>query len=130
MLGVGSTPVVIPPSYQDMKILYFDCTDMSRSVKIRNTSEAVLKPQYTINPSRHTYGSHMGLGQYNSLGEYCGSSVFLKLIFHSNANGFGLGPCIGEDPQQKHVTLPIQTSGFPKSLAPQAQVLTWVFCVT
>ena len=46
-------------------------------VKIRNTSEAVFRSQYTRGA--------MGLGQYNSLGEYCGphtaSSVFLILVF-------------------------------------------------
>ena len=52
-------------------------------VKIRNTSEAALGPQYTL--GHHTDCGPMGLGQYNSLGEYCGphtaSSVFLILIF-------------------------------------------------
>ena len=51
-------------------------------VKIRNTSEAVLRPQYSPWP---LYCLHpMGLGQYDSLGEYCGphtaSSVFPTLI--------------------------------------------------
>ena len=51
-------------------------------VKIRKTSDTVLRPQYT--PSHHTDRGPMGLGQYNSLGEYCGphtaSSVFLILL--------------------------------------------------
>ena len=41
VFGVGSIPVVIPPSCQDRKIEY------GRVVKIRNTSEAVLRPQNT-----------------------------------------------------------------------------------
>ena len=52
-------------------------------VKTRNTSEAVLRPQY-IPLSHHTDCGPMGLGQYNSLGEYCGPhtalSVFLILV--------------------------------------------------
>ena len=47
-------------------------------VKIRNTSEAVLGPQYTL--GHHTDHGPVGLGQYDSLGEYCdphtASSVF------------------------------------------------------
>ena len=55
----------------------------SRVVKIRNSSEAVLRPQYT--PGHHTDSSPMGLGLFDSLGEYCGlstaSEVFIVLVF-------------------------------------------------
>ena len=55
----------------------------SRVVKIRNTSEAVLRPQYT--PGHHTDSVPMGLGLFDSLGEYRGlstaSEVFLVLVF-------------------------------------------------
>ena len=51
-------------------------------VKIRNTSEAVLRPQYT--PGYYTDRGSMGLGQYNILGDYCdpntAPSVFLILL--------------------------------------------------
>ena len=54
-------------------------------VKIRNTSEAVYSGHKTP-LGHHTDRGPMGLGQYNSLGEYCGphtaSSVFLILIFY------------------------------------------------
>ena len=52
-------------------------------VKIRNTSEAVLRPQYTPWPS--FFHSPLGLGQRYGLAAYCGphitSSVFLISIF-------------------------------------------------
>ena len=51
-------------------------------VKIRNPLDAVLRPQYF--PSLLYRLWPKGLGQYNSLGKYCGphtaSSVFLILI--------------------------------------------------
>ena len=51
-------------------------------VKIRNTSEAVLRPQYSA--WHYTDCGPVGLGQYNSLGKYCdphtASSMFLILI--------------------------------------------------
>ena len=50
-------------------------------VKIRNTSEA----QYSVQNTLLGHHGPMGLGQYNSIGEYCGphtaSSVFLISIF-------------------------------------------------
>ena len=50
------------------------------AVLIRNTSGAVIRPQYTPWP---TDLGPVGLGQYDSLGEYCGlhtaSSVFFIL---------------------------------------------------
>ena len=62
-----------------MKLLHHNYIDMySWVVKIRNTSEAVFRPQYD------TDCGPMGLGQYDSLMEYCGphtaSFVFLILI--------------------------------------------------
>ena len=48
-------------------------------VKIRNTSEVVLGPQYSS--CHHTDNGPVGLGQYNSLGEYC-DPVFLIFIFN------------------------------------------------
>ena len=54
----------------------------SQVLKIRNTSEAVLRPQYT--PDLNTDHSPMGLDQSNGLGEYCGPhtalSMFLMLL--------------------------------------------------
>ena len=51
-------------------------------VKLGNTSDVVLRRQYTL--CHHTDRSPMGLGQYNSYGEYCGPhtaySVFLILF--------------------------------------------------
>ena len=49
VLGVGGIPVAILPSCQDMKTiaLYLHKHEYSRVVKIRNTSEAVLRPQYS-----------------------------------------------------------------------------------
>ena len=66
-------------SCQDMKIYLHYKHEYSWVVKIRNTSEAVLRSQYSL--GHQTDSIPMGLGQYNSLGEYCGphtaSSVFL-----------------------------------------------------
>ena len=54
----------------------------SRVVKVRNTSEAYSYHNTLL--GNHTDHSPMDLGQYNSLGEYCGlntaSSVFLIII--------------------------------------------------
>ena len=49
VLGGGSIPVVILPSCQDMKTiaLYLHKYNYSWEVKIRNTLEAVLRPQHT-----------------------------------------------------------------------------------
>ena len=49
VLGFWSIPVAILPSGQDMKTfaLYLHKHKYSWVVKIRNTSEAVLMPQYT-----------------------------------------------------------------------------------
>ena len=58
--------------------------------KIRNTSEAVIRPQYPL--GHHTDGGPMGLGQCNSLGEYCGphtaSSVFPVSKFDTATQSF------------------------------------------
>ena len=53
VLEVGSIPVAILPSCQYMKTiaLYLLYNEYSWLVKIRNTSEAVLRPQYTPWPS-------------------------------------------------------------------------------
>ena len=84
VLGVGSIPVAILPSCHDMNpiALHLHEHEYSWVVKIRSTSEAVLRSQYSPWPS---YGLRpMGLGQYDGLGEYCGphtaSSVFLILL--------------------------------------------------
>ena len=83
VLTVGSIPVAILPSCQNFKTiaLYLHKHEHSWVLKIRNTSDAVVSPQYTHNTDRGT----MGLGQYNSLMEYCGphtaSSVFLILVY-------------------------------------------------
>ena len=54
VLGVGSIPIAMLPSCQDMKTiaLYLHKYEYCWVVKIRNTSEAVLRPQYTPWPSR------------------------------------------------------------------------------
>ena len=59
VLGVGTIPVAILPSYQDVKTiaLYFHKHEYSRIVKKRNTSETVLRPHYTI-ILRHMYASY------------------------------------------------------------------------
>ena len=53
-------------------------------IEIRNTSEAVLRSQYTL--GHYNDCSPMGRGQYNGLGEDCdphiASSVFLILLFN------------------------------------------------
>ena len=77
-------PTAILPScqyiYENIVLILHRC-EYSWVVKIRNTSEAVLRPQYTLGNGHHTDRGSMGLGQYNTLGEYCGlhtaSSVFL-----------------------------------------------------
>ena len=48
VFGVGSIPVSIHPYCQDMKTIvsYLHKHEYSWVVKIRNTSEAVLRPQY------------------------------------------------------------------------------------
>ena len=53
VLGVGSIPVAILPSCQDMKTIALQLYkhEYSWVVKIRNTSGAVLRPQYTPWPS-------------------------------------------------------------------------------
>ena len=43
VLGVGSIPVAIFPSCQNMKVIALQLNNMSWVVKIRNTSEAVLR---------------------------------------------------------------------------------------
>ena len=83
-MEVGSIPVAILSSCQNMKtvVLYLHEHEYSWVVKIRNTSEPVLRLQYT--PWHHTDGGPKDLGQYDSPGEYCdphtASSVFLILI--------------------------------------------------
>ena len=80
-MGVGSIPVSILPSWQYMKniALYLHRYEYtcSRVVKIRNTSEAVLR-----------YTPFTGLGQYDGSWEYCdpntAPSVFLILISHQS----------------------------------------------
>ena len=49
VLGVGSIPVAILPSCQHIKTIVLSLHKHASSwiVKIRNTSEAVLRPQYT-----------------------------------------------------------------------------------
>ena len=53
VLGIGSIPVALLPSCQDMKTiaLYLHKYNYSWVVKIRNTSEAVLGAKYTPWPS-------------------------------------------------------------------------------
>ena len=53
VLGIGSVPVAILPSCQDIKpiALLLHKYEYSWVVKLRNTSEAVLGPQYTPLPS-------------------------------------------------------------------------------
>ena len=53
VLGVGSIPVAILTSSQDVKIIafYWHKHEYSWVIKIRNTSEAVFRPQYTPWPS-------------------------------------------------------------------------------
>ena len=64
-------PVAILPSCLDMKTvaLQLHKHEYSWVVQIGNTSEAVLRPQYTPWPSySYTDSSPTCLGQYNSLG--------------------------------------------------------------
>ena len=73
-MGAGSIPVAILPLCQDVKAFALLLHDHEYRwvVETRNISEAV---------------SIMSLGQYNSLGEYCGphtaSCVFLILLYTS-----------------------------------------------
>ena len=62
-----SIPVAILPSCQYICIIVHE-NDYSWLVKIRNTSEAVLRPQY--NPWPPHYPCPPVLGQYDGLGEY------------------------------------------------------------
>ena len=81
VLGVGSIPVAILPSCQEMKTIamIMQRNEYSLVVKKRNTSEEVQNTML----GHHTDCGPKGLGQYNSLGEYCdphtASSVFLIL---------------------------------------------------
>ena len=85
VLRVGSIPVAILPSCRNMKTiaLYLHTHEYSWVVKMR-------KPQRQYSGHNTPLGHHtnrgpMGLGQYNSLGEYCrlstASSVFRILIW-------------------------------------------------
>ena len=49
VLQTGSIHVAILPSCQSFTIVHFTCidNDFNKVVKIRNTSEAVLRPQYS-----------------------------------------------------------------------------------
>ena len=82
-MTVGSIPVEILSSCQNLKTiaLYLHKHEHSWVLKIRNTSDAAVSPQYTYD----THHGSMGFGQYNSLGEYCdphtASSVFLILVY-------------------------------------------------
>ena len=53
VLGVASIPVAILPSLQNMKIIALQLHkhEYSWVVKIRNISEAVLRPQNALRPS-------------------------------------------------------------------------------
>ena len=66
VLGVGSIPVAILPSCQDMKLVALSLQkhEYSWVVNIRNTSEAVLRSQYTPWPSYYSNCGPMGYGQY------------------------------------------------------------------
>ena len=59
---LGSIPDTIFPSCQDVKIIALDKHEYNWVLKIRNTSEAVLRPQYTP-LGYHTDCGPMGLGQ-------------------------------------------------------------------
>ena len=58
VLWVGSIPVEILASFQGMKAiaLYLYKHEYSCEVKIRNTSEAVLRPQYSLQYSPQPEG--------------------------------------------------------------------------
>ena len=51
VLGFGSIPVAIRPSSQDMKFIALYIMQREWVVKIRYTSEAIFRPQYTPWPS-------------------------------------------------------------------------------
>ena len=83
VLGVGSIPVAILSFYQDMKTIASYLHKYSWIVKKRNTS---MQCACHNTPLGHdTDDDPMVIGQYNSVGEYCGphtaSSVFLIFIF-------------------------------------------------
>ena len=79
-----TTPEVRRGEYWGLRVLHYNCMNLNivqKVVKIRNTSEAVLMPQYSPWSS---YCPGSGLGQYDSIGEYydphTASSVFLILL--------------------------------------------------
>ena len=80
------------PSCQSFTIMHFKCLNCAFTwvVKMRNTSEAVFRPQYAPWTSYHTDYDPTGLGQYNGLEAYCGpytaSSVFLMLFLFDNSS--------------------------------------------
>ena len=79
-MGIGSNPTVILPSLSRYEAiaLYLHKCEYSWVVKVKNTSG------HNTPIGHHTDCGPMGLGQYNSLEEYCNphtaSSVFLMLI--------------------------------------------------
>ena len=85
VLGVGSIPVAILPFFQDMKTFALQCRE------INIVGEYSPQRQYSGHNTplgHHTDRGPIGLGQYDSLGEYCNphtaSSVFLILLFFSH----------------------------------------------
>ena len=62
--------------------------EQSWVVKIRNTSEAVVRSQHSL--GHHTNHGPTGLGQYDSLGEYCGSHI---LPLRAAVSGMAKGSC-------------------------------------
>ena len=73
--GVGSIPVALLPSCQDIKTVALQLLEYLHRCVVKKT------------PQSHYSRQNTGLGQYNSLGEYSGphsdSSVFLilKILF-------------------------------------------------
>ena len=79
VLGVRSILVERFPSCQDMETIIMQRHEYSWVVKIRNTSEAVLRPQYTL--GHYADRGPMCIGQYSSLGP--SSSVFLIISIYA-----------------------------------------------
>ena len=86
-MEIKNIPVAILFSCQDMKTIASQLHKHERVIDIRNTSEAVLSSQHFPKLAIILTVAPKGLGQYDDLGEYCGShtasSVFLIIILCS-----------------------------------------------
>ena len=81
VLWIGSIPGAILSSCQDMTIIALQLHEYTCSWVVKNKKHLRDSTQAIIHPLAITDRGPMGLGQYNSLGEYYGphtaSSVFL-----------------------------------------------------